>query len=392
MRVVKCVVQSYTATDEILNRLQDFRMMLNDCIRIGIRENLTAMRSLTSKAYQQLSHYEMATCYRLTAISKATGILKNYRRSLRKNPRTRIPYVKRLGLVDCYRFRIQDKRLRITLRPHEYAYIDLNSHTLEAIAACACRSVTLTSENLSICYSKDIEERKPRGLVGIDNNLDNITIASSDGRVKRFDLSKATLIKEIYRKVKSHVKRNDVRIRRHVFRKYGILQRNRVGWILNNVSASVVKDAKKNGLGIVMEDLKGMRKLFRKGNGKSRNYRARLNSWSYHEFQRQVEYKARWEGIPVIYVAAWGTSAKCSTCGSKTFPNENRTLYCQMCKTTVDRDVNAALNILAKGALRFGADGFAGEAMKKNETTTRPPSRCGPVDLRKRCEFRVDRT
>jgi transposase len=41
-----------------------------------------------------------------------------------------------------------------------------------------------------------------------------------------------------------------------------------------------------------------------------------------------------------------------------------------MCKTTVDRDVNAALNILAKGALRFGADGFAGEAVKGNETRT----------------------
>jgi transposase len=74
--------------------------------------------------------------------------------------------------------------------------------------------------------------------------------------------------------------------------------------------------------------------------------------------------------IPVIYVAAWGTSAKCSICGSKTYPNERRTLYCPKCKTTVDRDVNAARNICAKGALRFGADGFAGEAVKGNETRT----------------------
>jgi len=119
-----------------------------------------------------------------------------------------------------------------------------------------------------------------------------------------------------------------------------------------------------------MEDIKGIRRLYGKGNGQGRRYRSKLNTWSYHELQRQIEYKARWEGIPVTYVAAWGTSAKCSICGSKTFPNEDRSLYCPKCKTTVDRDVNAARNILAKGALRFGADGFADEAVKGNETMT----------------------
>jgi putative transposase len=92
-------------------------------------------------------------------------------------------------------------------------------------------------------------------------------------------------------------------------------------------------------------------------------YRARLNSWSYYEIQRQIEYKAKWEGIPVVYVAARGTSVNCSTCGARTYPNERRGLYCARCRTTVDRDVSAAGNILAKGALRFGANGPPGEAM-----------------------------
>ena len=114
-----------------------------------------------------------------------------------------------------------------------------------------------------------------------------------------------------------------------------------------------------------MEDLKGMRKLYRKGNGQGRNYRHRLNSWSYYELQRQVEYKARWEGIPVYYVAAWGTSSRCSTCGGRTSqsPNGPRLLCCQTCRSTFDRDENAARNILAKGGLRFGPDGPPGEAM-----------------------------
>ena len=114
-----------------------------------------------------------------------------------------------------------------------------------------------------------------------------------------------------------------------------------------------------------MEKLTGIRKLYRRGNWQGRWYRGRMNSWSFAELQRQIEYKAKWEGLSVIYVSPYGTSAKCSKCGSRLarVPEENRKLHCTICRFTVDRDVNAAKNILAKGALRFGAFAPALEAM-----------------------------
>lgn len=113
----------------------------------------------------------------------------------------------------------------------------------------------------------------------------------------------------------------------------------------------------------------GIVKLYRKGNGQGGDYRAKLNSCSYHEFQRQIEYKATREGLPVIYVAASGTSVKRAIRGTKTFPNVDRTLLCPNCRMTFDRDENAARNTLAKGALRFGADGLLVEAVKGNPKT-----------------------
>ncbi len=75
-----------------------------------------------------------------------------------------------------------------------------------------------------------------------------------------------------------------------------------------------------------------------------------MNSWSYYELQRQIEYKARWEGLKVIYVDARGTSSLCAACGSKLNSNStNRQLWCPKCKILIDRDVNAARNILARG-------------------------------------------
>jgi len=377
MRVVKVVKQNYLPTEETLELLEDFRLMVNDCIRIGLKKNITSMRKLCLASYRALAEYQTATYYRLTATSRAAGILRNYRKSLDKNLRTKGPHAKKLMLTDCYGFRIQGDRLRLTLRAHEYVYIELNPHTLAALQGCTARSVTLTPMALSIAYAREVEEVALKGMIGIDRNLDNISIASSDAKIQRFDLSKATLIKKSYREIKSHLKRNDVRIRRRVFSKYGALQRSRVGWILNNCSSAIVRQAREKRFGIAMEDLRGLRKLYRKGNGQGRNYRARLSSWSYYELRRQIEYKARWEGIPVVYVPARGTSVTCSTCGSRTYPNEQRGVHCPKCRTTVDRDVNAARNISAKGALRFSANGPPGEAMvaereKSNATQIRP--------------------
>jgi len=137
------------------------------------------------------------------------------------------------------------------------------------------------------------------------------------------------------------------------------------------VSKRIVDEAKTSRYGIVMERLTGMRRLYRRGNGQSRNYRARMNSWSYGELQRQIEYKARWEGVRVVYVPARNTSKRCSICGYKTLESTQRQLWCPHCGSILDRDENAARNIAA-GGLRFSPNGPPGEAVKGNPTTVIP--------------------
>ena len=175
----------------------------------------------------------------------------------------------------------------------------------------------------------------------------------------------------MYRGVRSHFKRNDVRIRREISGKYGQKQRDKVRQILHRASKSIVEEAKAKQYGITMEKLTGIRKLYRRGNWQGRWYRGRMNSWSYAELQRQIEYKARWEGLPVIYVHPHGTSSRCSICGEHMKPEENRMLQCPSCGYMVDRDVNAAKNILVAGTLRFGVVDLAGEAVVAASATVR---------------------
>jgi putative transposase len=384
MRAVKAVQQYYTPGLEILWMLEQFRQMLNECVRIGLSENVTSLKSLSTKAYHQLAAYEVMSYYKLCAISKAAGILRNYRKAKGKKPKTREPYARRLQLTTCYGFKIKtlDQTLLLPFKPKQPLSIMLNAHVIRILSEpnIQIRSVTLTHERVSICYAKEVEPIQPHGLIGIDGNLDNLTLADSDGRIMRKDLARATLIKARYREIRSHMRRNDHRIHQRVTEKYGRIQCEKVKQILHHASKQIVMDAKSREFGVVMEKLTGLRKLYRKGNWQGRGYRGRMNSWSYYELQRQIEYKAHWEGIPVIYVNPSGTSVKCSICGSRMKPEENRQLKCRSCGFTVDRDVNAARNILAR-ALRFGAVASAGEAMvQEPQRTGNLESRCRRVN------------
>ena len=361
---VKAVKQNYVTTPEILLLLEEFRRMVNDCVRIGLIENITSLKTLSKSAYHQLDRYDVPTCYRLTAISKAVGILRNYRKTLRKHPEAKKPYASKIMLTDCYAFKIIEGQLRLPIKSRCYEYIPLSRHVLKSISGYTVRSVTLTANTVSISFSKETAVIDLKGLIGIDHNLDNITTADANGNIKRYDLSEATKIKATYRIVKSHFRRNDARIRQNIFSKYGEKQRNRVNSILHKVSKQIVTQAKANNQGIIMEDLKGIRKLYRKGNGQGTNYRSKLNSWSFYELQRQINYKGKWEGVPVFFVNPQKTSSTCAICGSQITECTERKVYCHKCNRTVDRDENAALNIVKRG-VRFAPIGFAGEAMVK---------------------------
>ena len=102
-----------------------------------------------------------------------------------------------------------------------------------------------------------------------------------------------------------------------------------------------------------------------------------MNSWSFAEIKRQIEYKAAWEGIPIIQLARLetrGTSELCPRCGKKITQVDRRQLWCDQCKKwMMDRDVVAAMNISIKGLARFASSkGLAGEAMVQESGRKEP--------------------
>jgi putative transposase len=357
--------------------METFRLMVNDCIRIGLQNDASTMKRLSKLCYSELARYDIISYYKLHAISKAAGILANRKQSIKRGYPTKTPYLKKGILVSCYGFKITDGKLQVPLGNRQYYNVPLNKYTKEILsdAAVTVRSFTLAANNtVSICYSKEVVEIECATIAGVDRNLRNLTVGTHEN-VVQYDLSKAIDVAENTRSIVRSFKRNDVRIRKKIASKYGRRRHDRINQLLHHVSKQVVARAKEEKAAIAFEKLTNIRRMYQRGNNQGRNYRSKLNGWPFAEMKRQITYKAQWKGVPVIQLSTSqtrGTSQLCPRCGKRLQEDRlrKRKLYCQQCDRWLDRDVVAAMNIAKKGGEAFHrSKGDAGEAMKGNPTT-----------------------
>jgi putative transposase len=109
-----------------------------------------------------------------------------------------------------------------------------------------------------------------------------------------------------------------------------------------------------------------------------------MNSIPWYEIKRQMEYKAAWEGVPIIQLSKGetrGTSKLCPICGERLLEDRysrvhRRDLWCVKCGRWLDRDVVAAMNISHRGWLRFVQSNEKGEA---SEAMVQEPRKVGVI-------------
>ena len=116
---------------------------------------------------------------------------------------------------------------------------------------------------------------------------------------------------------------------------------------------------------------------------KNRRLAKAVSDASFAEFRRQLEYKTARTGAQLHVIDRWYPSSKtCSKCGrvKAKLSLSERTYKCDGCGLVMDRDLNAAVNILVAGSApeTVNAHGGTGSRGNQHGCATRVPVKCEP--------------
>ena len=352
--------------------------MCNDAMRVAVAKKPKNKFELINLSNSRLREYGLHSHYVLSACEVAYSAYSNKKR--RSTPHFSKPFLK----LDNQTYKLNYLILRIPIAPRRYVYLTLDGSAFHrsflSNPNLKLGSAIVTESKVVIAFSKEAVMIERKGTMGLDVNERNVTWSDSLGESKVEDTSVICEVKELYSEIRARIirrTRKDRKILIRLLNKYGKRRKNRVNQRIHKISRRIVEHAKKHDLDIVMEDLTGIRKRYSKGNGQGGSFRGRMHSWSFHEIQRQVEYKARWEGIRVTFVDPRGTSRNCPECGSLVAPLQERKLFCSVCDKIWDRDVLASLNIMAASSVRAERSPVCSdeEETQRQKTMSNPLSR-----------------
>lgn len=205
------------------------------------------------------------------------------------------------------------------------------------------------------------EALQPTGaVVGVDLGLLSL-VATSDGETTaapKFLARAAKRLRRAQRRV-SRRKKGSRRRRKAVVllaRQYQRVARTRAHF-LHGLSKRLVTEHDV----IVVENLGPMGRMGPRS-AQGRGMRRAIHDASWGILVSQITYKAESAGRTVVRVDPRGTSQECSGCGHEQRKTlKERVHRCASCGLMLDRDVNAARNILNRGLqLLRGGDGLSG--------------------------------
>jgi len=193
-------------------------------------------------------------------------------------------------------------------------------------------------------YEKEEKPKQSDNLVGIDLGLKSFAVLSNGKTIKNIRTLKKyeKKLKKESRKLSRKEKCSNNRFKQRLkVSKIHTKIKNIRKDFLHKTTYSIAK----NYDGIVLENLNV------KGMMRNHNLSKAISDVSWSEFKRQLEYKCRWNDKHFVVIDRFEPTTKvCSDCGCiKEMKLSDRVFECEDCGLILDRDYNAAINILKLG-------------------------------------------
>ena len=336
--------------------LAEFRLLVNESIRIALREDIRSRARLARAAYKDLSaRHAVYKQYIPSAFEVALAVLNAHRRRLKRKRRSSVPYMRRLMLKaenQSYWLDRETGRLRIPLRGTEGVQLHLTlsqwHRSILGDPSWSLGSLTVVPGKIIVVLRKEPPKPyEPRAVIALDTNedsLDGVHESGDSSRLLRAPFDGVRRVQEVHFRRRRRLARKkafDRRVARRLLDREGRRERHRVRQRLHRVSKGLVRLATEARAVIVLEDL-----TLHGAGGRSRRMNRRLASWPRGEIHRQIEYKAALAGVPIIKVNPAWTSKTCPVCGARRRDRVGQDFVCLHCDWEMDRQINAGMNIL----------------------------------------------
>ncbi len=234
------------------------------------------------------------------------------------------------------------------------------------------------SAQFAVQAERHIEHLSTGKQVGIDLGLKEFLTTSEGETVAnpRYLHKAEQRLKRLHRRLSRTQKqrKNRAKARKKLAKAHLKVQRQREDFARKTANALVTSSDF-----IAYEDLK-IRNLVR-----NRHLSKSISDAAWGRFLLWLTYYGQVHHIPVIAVEPAWTSQNCSACGTRVKKSLSvRTHICSGCGLVLDRDHNAAINILQKAVDRTGGQSETGTSQKvRNASGQTPATRSGKVRARK---------
>ncbi len=197
------------------------------------------------------------------------------------------------------------------------------------------------------CECKKSKMKKQNSIIGIDMGIKDLVITSEGKKYSnpKYYIKKQSKLKYIQRKYSKYKGKRT----KHKLALLHEKVTNQRHDYLHKISKELIDENQ----AIVLEDLNV------KGMLQNHRLAKHISDSSWNTFINYLQYKANWYGREIIKIDRFFPSSKtCSNCRyiKQDLTLKDREWLCPECKTKLDRDINASLNILKQGLNKCGRD------------------------------------
>jgi IS605 OrfB family transposase len=223
---------------------------------------------------------------------------------------------------------------------------------------------------LHLTVKRQAKTTEPSSLLGVDLGERNLATAVL------WQGSQVSLVRWFYGREARGIRRHYAWLRRRLGERKRLKEVKRISGkeqrtinnLCHNVSREIVDIARLHNSAIILGDLKGIR-----ARARGRRMNRIVGNMPYLKLAHYIEYKAAWEGIPVITTSEAYTSRTCPRCGSEGRRPKQGLFQCVACGFEANADYVGARNLTERAARWFAAGALRVQAQKGDMTCDESP-------------------